>query len=250
MLGGDLELTFPSPDGTSTRVLTIPWFIVRKIVLQLEARRQERNRAMLLLPRGLQWRPPVLGVGDIYFLFAHNRCLGQMSPRYRRAILEEEGHNHLDLVIAIQNAGSAGDLDAELLHAIQCGNHAVAALLLDCGADVNYASGEPLRLAARDLSDEMVSLLIDRGANEDPSVLLHFKLALSVKHGYYLSALRYCVELALPVCVPMLLFGLNISCEPVPPSPYHNPFPAIMWLIYVGKQALLSLGYIDSVPPW
>ena len=164
--GGDLDVTVQTARGPVT--FTLSWFFVRQVDALLERWRREKHEATLLtmnagnLGATLVEAAAAGGVRDATFLLVRGADVDYLHFGWT-ALPRSAQFGHLQMATVLLDAGAA-DVERGLLLATAMGRTAVAALLLDRGADVNHGDGMPLRHAISIGNLELVRLLLDRGA--------------------------------------------------------------------------------------
>ena len=167
--GGDVEVIVETAEGP--RAFTLPWFFVRDVDALLERWRRDEHEAVLLcmngglLGRTLCEAAEAGGLLDLRFLLARGADVNTQRGAWS-ALMLAASNGHLPVLRALLDADAEG-LEIALLWAATSGRTAAAALLLDRGADIHWASDAALRIAARwsVRGLEMVRFLLDSGAD-------------------------------------------------------------------------------------
>ena len=163
--GGDLEVTVQTARGPVT--FTLPWFFVRDVDALLERWRREEHEATLLtmndgvLGVTLNQAADAGGLRDTTFLL--ERADVNYIHNGGTALMHSSESGNLEVVRLLLDAGAIAP--GWCLHVSASRGHtAVAALLLDRGADVHYFDDVALRVAAERGHLETARMLLDRGA--------------------------------------------------------------------------------------
>jgi Ankyrin repeats (3 copies)/Ankyrin repeats (many copies) len=151
----------------------IPARITHDLVLLIDgpARRMEREERLLAMHGGdvnktlgdVCWDG---GGKDARFLLAHGADANYCCRETWTVLWRAAWYDHLAVVEVLLDAG-AHQLDEALVYAAKRGHPAVAALLLDRGADVHFGNDSALWSAAREGHLQTATLLLDRGADAD-----------------------------------------------------------------------------------
>ena len=153
----------------------------------LPARKAEREERLLAFNNGdvneTLWDICRQGGGnDARFLLAHGADANHGGEGGMSVLARAAHSGHLTVVEALLYAG-AGELESGLEMAADRGHTAVAALLLDRGADVHHEGDNALYWAAVQGRLEMVTFLLQRGATARNDILAN-----AMEYGHHAIA--------------------------------------------------------------